>query len=56
MSVNGTSRIVIEDSRVMLLIVASLSDNSRGMIYDRNVSIVQNIAVHVTKNVFVTSK
>ncbi len=41
MSVNGASRIVIENSRVMLQIVGSLTDNSRGVIYDCNVYIVQ---------------
>ncbi len=34
MSENDASRIVIDDSRVTLQIVASLSDNSRGIIYD----------------------
>ncbi len=33
--------IVIDDSRVTLQIVASLTDNSTGIIYDRNVFIVQ---------------
>ncbi len=41
MSVNDASRIVIDDSRVMLLIVASLSDNSKGVMYDCNKFIVQ---------------
>ncbi len=34
MSENDASRIVIDDSRVMLQIVASLTDNSRGVIND----------------------
>ncbi len=34
MSVNDASRIVICDPRVTLLIVASLTDYSRGIIYD----------------------
>ncbi len=34
MSENDASKIIIDDSRVMLQIVASLSDNSRGVIYD----------------------
>jgi hypothetical protein len=36
MSVNVASTIVIDDSRVMLQIVASLTDDSRGIIYDGN--------------------
>jgi hypothetical protein len=39
MSVNDTSRIMIENSSVMLQIVASLTDDSRGVIYDRNMLI-----------------
>jgi len=34
MSKNGASRIVIGDSRVMLKIVASHNDDSRGIIYE----------------------
>ncbi len=34
MSVNDASRIVIDDFRVTLLIVASLTDDSRDIIYD----------------------
>jgi hypothetical protein len=41
LTVNDASKIVIDDSSVTLQIVASLSDNSRGVIYDRNVFIVQ---------------
>ncbi len=41
MSVNNDSRIVIEKSRVMLQIVVSLTDDSRGIIYSRNMFIVQ---------------
>ncbi len=41
MSVNDASRIVIDNSRVMLQIVASLTDNSIGVIYNRNMFIVQ---------------
>ena len=37
MSENDASRIIIDDSRVMLQIVASLTDDSRGVIYNRNV-------------------
>jgi hypothetical protein len=39
MSVNDASRIVIDDSRAMLQIVASLTDDSGGVIYDCNVFI-----------------
>jgi len=41
MSVNDASRIVIADSRMTLQIMASLSDNSWGINYDRNKFIVQ---------------
>ncbi len=41
MSINDTSRIIIDEPRVMLKIVVSLTDNSRGIIYDRNMFIVQ---------------
>ena len=41
MSVNDASRITIDDSRVTLQIVASLTDNSRGITYDHNVFIEQ---------------
>ncbi len=34
MSVNDSSRIVIDNSRVMLQIVAPLADDSKGIIYD----------------------
>ncbi len=40
MSVNNASRIVIDNSRVMLQIVASLSHNSRGIIYGHHMFIV----------------
>jgi hypothetical protein len=42
MIVNDASRIIIYDSRVMLQIVASLSGDSRGVIYDHNMFIVQD--------------
>ncbi len=41
MSVNDASRIVIENYRVMLQIVASLADDFRGVIYNCNVFIAQ---------------
>ncbi len=41
MSVNDTSRMIIDSSRVVVQIVASLTDDSRGVIYDRNMFIVQ---------------
>jgi hypothetical protein len=44
MSVNDASWVVIDDSRVMLLIEGSLTDNSRGVIYDRNMFKVQATA------------
>jgi hypothetical protein len=39
MSVNDASKIVIDDHRLLLQIVASITDNSRGVIYDRNVEV-----------------
>ncbi len=48
MSVTDASRIVINDSRVILQIVASLTDNCRGVTYDRNLFIVQATA-HLKK-------
>jgi hypothetical protein len=44
MSVNDVSRIIIDDSRVLLLIVVSLTDDSKGTIYDCNMFIVQTRA------------
>ncbi len=41
MSVNDASRIAIGDSTSMLQIVASLADDSRGIIYDCNMFIAQ---------------
>jgi len=41
MNGNETSRIVIVDSRLMLKIVASITDNSRGIIYNCNMCIEQ---------------
>ncbi len=45
MNVNDSSKIVIEDCRVMLLIVASFTDDSRGIIYNNIMFIVQAISV-----------
>ncbi len=41
MSKNDASRIIIDDSRVMLQIVASLTVDSMGIKYNRNMFIVQ---------------
>jgi hypothetical protein len=41
MSENDASRIIIDSSRVMLQIVASLTDDFRGVIYNPNMFIVQ---------------
>ncbi len=41
MSENDASRIVIGNFRAMLQIVASLTDDSGSVIYDRNMFIVQ---------------
>ncbi len=40
MSVNDAFKIALDDSRVMLQIVASLTYNSRGIIYECNVFII----------------
>ncbi len=40
-SMLGRSHYAIDDSRVTLQIVASLTDNSRGVIYDQNMFVVQ---------------
>jgi hypothetical protein len=40
-SVNETTRIIIDDSIVMLQIIASHTEDSRGVIYNRNMFIVQ---------------
>jgi len=40
MSVNDTSMIVIDDCRVSLQIVASSTDDSRGIIYNCNMFMV----------------
>ena len=44
MSLNDATRIIIDDSRVVLQIVASLTDNSTGIIYNCNMFIVQATA------------
>ncbi len=41
MSINGSSRIIIYNSGVTLQIVASLTDDARGVIYDRSMFIAQ---------------
>ncbi len=41
MSVNDASRILMDNSMVMLQIMASLTDDSRGVIYNCNMFIVQ---------------
>ncbi len=40
MSVNGAFKLVIDDSRVILQIAALLTDDTRGIIYVRNMFIV----------------
>jgi hypothetical protein len=55
MSVNNVSRILIYNSRAMLQIVASLTDNSRSIIYDCNVFIVKTLGEpDLAKKVFLT--
>ncbi len=45
MSENDASRIVIDDPRVMLQILASLVYDSRCIIYDHDIFIVQALAL-----------
>jgi hypothetical protein len=45
MSVNNAPWMVIDDSRVNLHIVASLTDNSRSIFHNHNVFIVQGTTV-----------
>ncbi len=49
MSVNDTSRIVIDDSRVMIQFVTSITDDSKGINYNCNMFIVQATGVKVVK-------
>jgi hypothetical protein len=49
MSINDASRIVIDDSRVVLQIVASHTDDSRGVTYDPHMFIVQNSGLAFTE-------
>ncbi len=51
MSVNGTSKMVIDDSRAMLQIVASLTDDSRCIFNDRNMFIVHATGVVLSAQV-----
>ncbi len=44
MSEYDATRIIIDYSRVMLQIVASLTDNSRDIIYDYSMFIIQSTA------------
>ncbi len=46
MSVNDVSRIIIDASRVALQILASLTNDCRGIIYDCNLFIVQATEWH----------
>ncbi len=41
MRVNDASRIIMDDSRVMLQIVASFTDDSIGVIHEHNTCLVQ---------------
>jgi hypothetical protein len=50
MSESDVSRILIDDSRVTLQIVASLIDDSWGINYDRNMFIVQDTGLPVKWN------
>ncbi len=48
MSINDASRIIINDSRVMLQIVMPLNDESRRIIYNHKMFIVQETGVNKT--------
>ncbi len=50
MSVNDASKIVIDAFRVMLQVVVSLTDDSRGVIYGHNMFIVQAAGPNVKNN------
>jgi hypothetical protein len=52
MSENDASRIIIDYSRVMLQIVALLTDNSWGIIYDCNMFIVQATGVKIDHHTY----
>jgi hypothetical protein len=52
MSANDAYWIIIDDSTVTLLIVASLTEDSRGVIYDCNVFIVQATACLITDVIY----
>jgi hypothetical protein len=41
MIISDASRSVVKDFRVMLQLVASLTNNSRGIIYDLNMFIIE---------------
>ncbi len=55
MSVSDTSRIVIDVSSVTLQMLASLAGNSIGVIYNRNVFIVQVTYLKLTAGNFVNN-
>jgi hypothetical protein len=58
MSKNDVSRIVTDDSRAMLQIVASLTDDSVGIIYNCNMFIVQATALmggHFSRRMMIES-
>ena len=47
MSVNDANRIVIDNSRVNIQVVASLIEGYRGIIYEHNVFIVQTTVPNI---------
>ncbi len=52
MSVSDPSRIVIDESIVMLQIVVSLTNDSRGVKYDCNITIVQGQRAYCYKSFY----
>jgi len=56
MSVSDTSRIIIDDSRVTLQMLASLAGNSIDVIYNSNVFIVQATYLKLSAGNFVNTR
>jgi hypothetical protein len=50
MSVNDTERSMIDESRVTLQIVASLTDDSRGVIYNCNIFLYRPLLAQKVKH------
>jgi hypothetical protein len=55
MIVNDASRIIIDNSRVMLQIAVSLTDNFRGVIYDHSMFKAQATERKISISLFVST-